>query len=211
MSNTQVNPPDLDDVLNLLRNDIFANLNCVQIGKIEKVNNNQTADIQIQVKRRVPGKIISYPLLVDCIYFVLQGGGAYLDFPIKKGDYCLVFFNDRDIDDWWETANVKEPRTKRKHSLSDGFAFVGINPKTKILDSDGSIVRLLGTSGPGAEEFAARKNDTIIINSTTDSAFITWINTVSVFINGLAPGTIPVIPTSAAGKIDGGSTEVKIG
>jgi len=136
-------PPDLDNILNDLKNSIFANLNCVQIGKIEKVNNNQTVEIQIQVKRRIKGlETVNYPLLVDCPLMVMQGGGAFLEFPVKKGDYCIVLFNDRNIDTWWDTANIKEPLTKRKHSLSDGFALVGINPKTSTLGLSGDKVGL---------------------------------------------------------------------
>ncbi len=212
MSDTQINPPDLDDVLDIWKNDILANINCIQIGKIEKVNSNQTVEIQIQIKRRISEKsIIKYPLLVDCPYIVLQGGGAYLDMPISIGDYCLILFNDRQIDDWWKTANVKEPRTRRKHSLSDAIALVGINPETKLLDRSGNYVRLLGKSGAGSEQFAARQNDNITIDGTSDTAFIAWIANVSAVLNGLIPGSVPSIPNTATGKITGGSNEVKIG
>ena len=211
MSDT-IMPPDLDDVLAELKNDIFANINCVQIGKIEKVNDNQTVEIQIQVKRRVNDDVTKdYPLLVDCPYFVLSGGGAYIDMPIKKGDYCLILFNDRNIDNWWSTENVKEPQDRRKHNLSDGIALVGIMPDSKALDNDGTFVRILGTSGPGSEAEAARKNDSTLIDAATDSTFIAWIATISAAVNALAPGSVPIVPTTATGKISGGSTEVKIG
>ena len=141
-------PPDLDDLLAENRDTVFANLNCTQVGKIEKVNNDQTVEIKIQFLRRLPdGKTAKYPLLVDCPYFVLQGGGAYIDMPIKKGDDCLILFNDRNIDDWWDTGNVAVPADTRKHSISDGFALVGINRKDKALDYDGSNLRMFG---PGA-------------------------------------------------------------
>ena len=139
-----INPPDLDDLLAESRDTVFANMNCVQVGKIEKVNNDQTVEIKIQFLRRLPdGKTAKYPLLVDCPYFVLQGGGAYIDMPIKKGDDCLVLFNDRNIDDWWDTGNVAVPADTRKHSISDGFALVGINRKDKALDPDGSKARFI--------------------------------------------------------------------
>lgn len=182
MSNQTVIPPDLDDVLAELKNSIFANMNCIQIGRIEKVNDNQTVEIKIQVKRRVQGdKIKDYSLLVDCPYLVISGGGAYLDMPIKKGDYCIILFNDRNIDTWWDTANVKEPLTKRKHNLSDGMALVGINPKTSFFESDGTIVRLLGTSGPGNEQFAARLGDEIKSTIVEDSAFWGWATKYNAF------------------------------
>ncbi len=212
MSSQTINPPDLDDTLKELKNEIFANINCVQIGKIEKVNSNQTVEIQIQVKRRVNGDVTKdYPLLVDCPYFVLSGGGAYIDMPIKKGDSCIILFNDRNIDNWWSTENVKEPADRRKHNLSDGIALVGINSSVNPLDNDGTFVRLLGTSGPGSEAEAARKGDATLIDGVTDSVFIAWITTISAAVNALAPGSVPVVPTIATGKISGGSTEVKIG
>lgn len=212
MSGQTINPPDLDDILLELKNEIFANLNCIQIGKIQKVNNNQTVEIQIQVKRRFNGnEIVDYPLLVDCPYFVLSGGGAYIDMPIKKGDPCLILFNDRNIDNWWSTENVKEPADRRKHNLSDGIALVGISSNVNFLDNDGTFVRVLGTSGPGSESEAARKNDSTLIDGATDTAFITWIANVSAVLNGLVPGSVPSVPTTATGKISGGSTEVKIG
>lgn len=212
MSGQTILPPDFDDILLELKNEIFANLNCVQIGKIQKVNNNQTVEIQIQVKRRISGdQTADYPLLVDCPYFVLSGGGAYIDMPIKKGDPCLILFNDRNIDNWWSTENVKEPADRRKHNLSDGIALVGISSNVNFLVNDGTFVRILGPSGAGSEEVAARKEDPTLIDGVTDSVFITWIATISAAVNALAPGSVPVVPTTATGKISGGSSEVKIG
>lgn len=230
--NQTVIPPDLDDVLAELKNEIFATLNCIQIGKIESINKDeQSAEIQIQVRRRVQdGTTVAYPLLVDCPFFVLQGGGAYLDMPIAAGDFCLVLFSDRDIDTWWSSNNAKEPRTLRKHSLSDGFALIGINPKTDVLDFDGSKVRILGTSGPGSEQPAARENDPTISSSSEDSAFWSFFSAFFGVITGPVinepgngnPSALQAAlaaaiagaggtPTSQSGKIETGSTEVEIG
>jgi hypothetical protein len=144
--NQTIVDPDFDDVLAELKNEIFATLNCIQIGKIESFDKTkQTARIQIQVRRRIPnGTTSAYPLLVDCPVVFVQGGGAYLDTPVSSGDYCLILFNDRNMDTWWNSANVAEPPTLRKHSLSDGFALVGINPRTSILDIDGNVLGLRG-------------------------------------------------------------------
>lgn len=143
-------PPDLDDLLDELKNEIFANLNCIQIGKIESINTSeQTVEVAIQVKRRVDvDKTQNYPLLVDVPIIVLQGDGTFLELPIKVGDYCLVFFNDRCIDTWWDSGNLAEPLTTRKHDLSDGFALVGINPKTSVLSLDNDKVKLQATGYP---------------------------------------------------------------
>ena len=89
-----INPPDLDDILDNLKNEIFANMNCVQIGKIKSYDvDTQSAEIEIQFNRRKnETETSSYPVLVDCPVFVLQGGGAYLNFPIKEDDFCLMLF-----------------------------------------------------------------------------------------------------------------------
>lgn len=174
-----INPPDLDDLLAESRDALLANINCVQVGKIEKINDDQTVEIKIQFLRRLPdGKTAKYPLLVDCPYFVLQGGGAYIDMPIKKGDDCLVLFNDRNIDDWWDTANVAVPADTRKHSISDGFALVGINSKAKAHPRDGSALRILGPDGSNIELLLKPDGLTDLINSVQQlSALITELFT----------------------------------
>jgi len=144
LNNSQRLTPSFDDLLELFKANIFATMNCVQIGKIEKfTKGEQTAEIQIQVKRQVNDKkSVAYPVLVDCPVVVLQGGGAFLEFPIAKGDYCVVLFNDRDIDNWWDSATVAEPSSSRKHNLSDGMALVGLNPKSNVLPLAGDKVFL---------------------------------------------------------------------
>ena len=207
-----INPPDLDDLLAENRNALLSNINCVQVGKLTKVNDDQTCEIEIQFLRRLAdGTTKKYPPLVDCLYVVVGGGGGYLDMPIGPGEYCIVLFNDRNLDDWWDTANVAVPADTRKHSISDGFALVGINPRTKALSRDGTFVRLLGTSGGGSEELAARVGDPTISTTVEDSAFWTWVATITSVVNGLSGGAVGSPPSSQAGKIQSGSTEVKIG
>lgn len=142
-------PPNLKEVINEARAEIFASLNCINIGKVETVNAaEQTVEVSLQIKRKaIDGSSTAYPILVDCPYFVLQGGGAYIDMPVTAGDYCIVLFNDRDIDTWWDTANVTDPNTSRKHSLSDGIALIGINPKTSVLEADGAKTRIINADG----------------------------------------------------------------
>ena len=46
-------------------------------------------------------------------------------FEVNPGDACLVIFADIDIDAWIASGESAVPRSARKHSLSDGFAFIG--------------------------------------------------------------------------------------
>lgn len=176
-----INPPDLDDLLAESRETLLSNINCIQIGKISKINNDQTCEIEIQFLRRLAdGTTKKYTPLVDCPYFVLNGGSSYIDMPISKGDYCLVLFNDRNIDDWWDTGNVAVPADTRKHDFSDGIALVGINPRDKALSFDSSSLRIIG---PGSTPASIVLKSDGTIEMTGDTS-ITGKLTVSDLIRG---------------------------
>lgn len=149
MKPDEILPANTLSLLDAQKADIFSTFHCIQIGKIEKVTPaEQTVEVTLQIRRpAADGSSAAIPLLVDVPYFVLQGGGAYIDMPIAAGDYCIVLFNDRDIDVWWSTANLADPATSRKHDLSDGIAIVGINPKTAVRDMDGEKLRVINPDG----------------------------------------------------------------
>lgn len=138
-------PPNLDVVLSDLKREIFATLNCVQVGRITKVTGDeQSVEVQLQIRQPlIDGSSVAVPVLVDVPFFVLQGGSAFINMPVSIGDYCIVLFNDRDIDTWWTSDGVSDPNTTRKHNLSDGIALVGINPKTAVRDYNGAAVGII--------------------------------------------------------------------
>lgn len=135
--------PELLDSFLSLKNDIFFSINCIKIGKIQSFNvSRKTAEVQILFKRVVPDaasatgiSIKSYPVLVDCPVFTLQGGGAAIQPPIAAGDQCILLFSDRNIDAWFQNGNESAPFDARAHDLSDGIAMVGINALTSTLAS----------------------------------------------------------------------------
>ena len=98
------------------RQELLSTLHCALPGKVVSFNpETQTAEIQPCVKLGS----LPYPLLTDV--------PVYMPVPldIHPGDACLVIFADIDIDAWFASGNPEEPRSARRHSLSDGFAFVG--------------------------------------------------------------------------------------
>ena len=99
-----------------LKQEIFASLHCALPGNIVSYNDEkQTAEIQPAVK---PGSVL-FPVLQDVPVFMP------VPFDVHPGDACLVVFADLEIDRWLETGEASEPGSARRHSLSDGFAFVG--------------------------------------------------------------------------------------
>ena len=99
-----------------LRRDFFSSLHCALPGKILSFDpETQTAEIQPAVK------------LGSLTYPPLSGVPVFMPVPfeVNPGDACLVVFADIDIDAWLASGEAKEPLSARRHSLSDGFAFVG--------------------------------------------------------------------------------------
>jgi hypothetical protein len=123
--------PDLSDIMDNLKDDVFTELNCHRIGVIQSFNpSNQTATIKLVDKgiRETPeGDIIQeYSLLQDCPVLIAKSLLGGLTIPINQGDTCLVVFNDRDIDNWFSDGLVQKPNTARSHDFSDAIAIVGI-------------------------------------------------------------------------------------
>ena len=101
---------------NALKRDFFSSLHCALPGNIVSFDaEKQTAEIQPAVK---VGSM-AYPILADVPVFMP------VPFEVHPGDACLVVFADVDIDTWFESGEPQEPKSARKHALSDGFAFVG--------------------------------------------------------------------------------------
>ncbi|MDR3244666.1 MAG: hypothetical protein LBT79_07960 [Elusimicrobiota bacterium] len=122
--------PNLNDYFKLIKEDIYFSFNCHQVGEIISFDaGTQTAKIEIKMKAVRNDKLQDYPILVDCPIVVLSGGKGYLTFPVSAGDSCLVFFNDRDLDNWFVSGQSQAPNSVRKHSFSDAMAIVGIRHK----------------------------------------------------------------------------------
>ncbi len=145
--NQQPNDPELIDVLNLLKKDIMLNLSAHHVGIIESFSIlKQTAEVRIAYTQThfkpnaVTGSYeptyVDYPILLDCPVVFFGGGGlagGSLTFPVAKGDECLVLFNDRDIDNWFQGTGSTSPASLRLHSISDGFALVGIRSLSNVI------------------------------------------------------------------------------
>lgn len=145
----------MQDLLNLFKKDIFLNFNSHHIGKIQLFNPlNQTSTVTINYKKTffqsdpVTGvygpTLVDYPILAECPTICLGGGNGALTFPITTGDDCLIFFNDRDLDNWFQGSSSSANATPRLHSFSDGVVLVGLRSLNDVLlnyDSDGIALR----------------------------------------------------------------------
>ena len=136
----QITKPSLADLNNAQTRDIFLKFNCHRIGFIENFDPvAMTAKVKISdlaVKETYVGRgWWEFPLLVDCPVYMPMTNGKGITYPVSIGDSCIVLFNDRDIDNWFESGNINEPKTPRVHSISDGIVIIGLHSQAKPLEN----------------------------------------------------------------------------
>lgn len=134
--NLQPNEFELKDLLDLYKKDILLNFNCHHVGTVEKFDSlRQVVQVTINYTKTffevdpISGiyspKQVAYPVIVDAPIVTLGGANGMITFPIAKGDECIVFFNDRDIDNWFMGSSNSAVSTGRLHSFSDAIVLVG--------------------------------------------------------------------------------------
>ena len=184
------NDPDLKDLLDLLRKDIFLNLNVHHIGVVQSFDiDNQTAQVTIAYPKtyyKLNSKTnqydpvqVDYPVLLDCPIISLGGGNAAVTLPITAGDECLVLFNDRNFNNWWNGGAGAQVATARLHSFADAIILVGLRSSGNILanyDPNRGVLR--GISGVvGVSDKVLITNDTPSIGGGGTLSYSTTLNT----------------------------------
>ena len=114
-NNAKLVPQDMASYIFDRKDDIKREINCIAIGTVQSFDSDaQTVNVQINYLRTIYGAVpvgapsndqatdkkVQYPLLVKCPLMILSGGSGYLTITPAVGDQCVIFFNDRDIDNW---------------------------------------------------------------------------------------------------------------
>lgn len=217
-SNQQINF-DERAILEDLRKDIFLNLKVMDIGTVTSVNfsrNTLEATINyrktILVKNDIPTgqqgvarpnyipKEMDYPKLTDVPMFYLGSPTAGVTTPVKAGDQCILIYNDRSLDSWFQDKNQKTLSSNRLHSMSDAVAIVGVNSLKDAIQwlSDGVQV-FNGTTKIVLKQKIKVENSAQNLNTLLQN-LVTKLNELSTQISTLTViGVTPGPPTSSSG------------
>lgn len=200
---------ELDEVILSGIDRILTNMNTALPGSIQTYDfNNQTAEINIDIKKKVGGVFVKIPTLINVPIFFPQGGGFSVTYPLKKGSKVLCIFCQRSIDDWLEDIN-DDLKQCRKFDLSDAFALpMGHTKKTPIPEADENNM-VIGIAGgqihidPNGNLFLNSKGATepYVLGSVLNTFLIslkTWADTHTHI--SAAPGAptttgLPISPT----------------
>ena len=201
-------PPDLTVWAQHRKAELMSSINCIGIGTVQSFDStDQTVTVSLNYLRVIQGgqainpsetqqgvltvdKIIppeQMPQIVKCPLMILQGGGAYITFPVTAGDVAVILFNDRDIDNWWTTGSVVAPNTPRMHDLTDALCFIGVRALPNAIQNyfNGFKIQYAGTS------LTIDPSGNITITGVDNSAF-----TITGNINITSPDNITITGAS---------------
>lgn len=203
--------PDLKDLLDLFKQNLMVDFNCHHIGTIQSFNSDeQTAQVTINYTRTFfelnpnTGSYLptyrSYPILLDCPVIVLKGGTASLTFPIKNGDECIILFNDRSIDNWFQGSVASPVSSPRLHAFSDGIILVGLSSRPRVdqnYDQDRAVLKN-GAAALGVRDDNGKvllTNDYPTNSVTLNSLLQTLISDLQMLISLTAAITVTGVST----------------
>lgn len=110
-------------ILNLLKMNVYSNLNCHNIGKIIDFDKTkQTCTVQLmQVKQFNENYYLPAPI-TDVPLIIYGAGHGHITLPNPINTYCLLLFMDRNIDNFITTGEQYTPDTTRMHDFTDCVA-----------------------------------------------------------------------------------------
>lgn len=209
--------PTLKDLLDLVKKSVFLNLNCCHLGTIQKFSPTlQKADVSINYTKTfneldpATGQYSlvqkSYAVLLDLPLFILGGGDAQVTMPVAVGDTCLVIFNDRAIDNWYQSGQVNQsPSSTRLHSFADGIAFVGIraaNNPVEAYDAVRAVLRNGNAMVGVGTELLKLSNETYSLGAILQELVTDIKNlvtaTAAITVTCALPGSPSSVPINAA-------------
>lgn len=117
------NTPTITDILGLLKTNIFANLNCHNIGKILEFNPQTcTCTVELMQIKQFNKKLYTPVPITNVPLIICGSGGGHITMPNPVGTICILLFMDRNIDTFLETGESYVPPTTRMHDFTDCIA-----------------------------------------------------------------------------------------
>lgn len=212
--NVNAASPKLSDLMSAVMSNVMQQMNCHAIATVQSFSQNDNGLFTVTATMNYSKTyweqdasgvyspiLVSYPTLVDCPAIILGGGKTALTFPVSQGDQCLILFNDRDLNNWFQGARSGPVATPRMHSFSDGIALIGFQEvsaydSTHALLTNGDAELGIGASG-GLVRIA---NQTVTLG-TVLIQLVTVLETLTSAMSAATPTNVTAtvgVPSAAA-------------
>ena len=176
----------------------IAEMNTANMATITAINAEKTKiDVTIDSSKLE---------LPELPFFTLQGGGQFLQFPVKVGDKCLVVFAKSTVEDW--LGGDTDFIYNDDFGKNNGFALIGINndstaiPLQDYVDFKVNKIKVRNDS----DELITVLSDTaqLIIDTEDEISKIT-----TTVIHDNFTGTFPINNASAFQGLKSGMEAIK--
>lgn len=117
------------------------NMHVATPGRIVSYDSGtQTASVKPMLNRKVNGEDEVVPVINSVPVIFPRSGGAFMTFPVKAGDGCLLIFCDRSLDEWKGGSGEIAPDDPRAFDLSDAVAIMGLVDQKSGGGSDDVVI-----------------------------------------------------------------------
>lgn len=168
----------------------------------------QLADIQPTIQRKLGGELVNLPLLVGVPVRFPKVSGFSITLPLKEGDEVEIKCAERSIDNWLLDGDIQAAGDIRKHSLSDAYATpMMYSQDNKITDFDPDNIQIRNDAGTSFITLTSTGD--IVLNGDSDfavaftdmkAAFDTLVSDFNTHMHptaALGSPSPPVAPTTA--------------
>ena len=130
------NNATLPNILYSMKTKVLSTLNCHNIGKIVEFNAaKQTCTVQMMQVKQFNNNYYDPAPITDVPLIIYGAGGGHITLPNPVGTYCLLFFMDRNIDNFLETGEQYVPETTRMHDFTDCIAITTFKTLVNPIDN----------------------------------------------------------------------------
>ena len=211
-------PVTLSDAVQAAIRYQLSNLNTALPAKIIEYD-YQTRKASVQpVLNRVytDGIIEEMPIITNVPLLFPGSSNITFSFPVNSGDYCLLIFSQRSLDQWLPTGGIVTPLDPRKFDLSDAIAIPGLRPFNEtwqatsnnefLIEFKGSQIKVLSNG-----DIILKTGDKVAIgNPTTElldvvsqlMGLLTGANVMGLDFNGPLDPTFIASITSLKAQLD---------
>ena len=122
--------PKLADLINLALDQFSLNLHTALPGQIETYDaTKKKVSVKPLIKIKLGTKYETPPVISDVPVLFPGSSDCVIQFPLKRGDKCLLLFSESALDNWiGSIGNPTDPGDVRRHALTDAFCIPGLFP-----------------------------------------------------------------------------------
>ena len=107
-------------------------------------SDNLTVDAKPAIRFYFDDVKTEYPLIPDIPVYFMGSEDFFITHQIQKGQECMLFFCQREIDEWIEAGGIADSTKGILHPLSSAWALFGVRSKAKKIesyDNQGMVIR----------------------------------------------------------------------